>query len=93
MLQELTEDQLKEVERLARLQLSHKEVGLIVGYIVTEASDTAMAAFGQAMLRGRLLEEAELRTSVFELAKAGSAPAQTLAMQLVNQARVAAAGL
>ncbi|MGI4870432.1 MAG: hypothetical protein ACRYFX_04550 [Janthinobacterium lividum] len=84
----MTAEQTTEVERLAGLMFSAHEVGLITGLDSLNIDD----AFELAMLRGRLREEAEVRKSVFELAKAGSAPAQTLATQLINQARVAAAG-
>jgi len=82
-------NRLNEVERLAGLMFSAFEVGLITGEVAPTEGD----AFEHAMLRGRLKEEAEVRKSIFELAKSGSAPAQTLAVQLIGQARVAAAGL
>ena len=88
-MEESTTTNLNEVERLAGLMFSAHEVGLITGQEALTAGDE----FERAMLRGRLREEAEIRKSIFELAKAGSAPAQTLATQLINQARVAAAGL
>lgn len=81
-------NRLNEVERLAGLMFSAFEVGLITGIEEGNRDD----AFEQAMLRGRLKQEAEVRKSVFELATSGSAPAQTLAVQLINQARVEAAG-
>jgi hypothetical protein len=79
---------LNEVERLAGLMFNVYEIGLITGIDPASEGDE----FQKAMLRGRLKEEAEVRKSVFDLAKAGSAPAQTLAVQLIDQARVAAAG-
>lgn len=73
---------LTEVERLAGLMFSAHEVGLITGLHPTTAGD----AFEQAMLRGWLREEAEVRKSVFDMAKAGNAPAQAIARQLIDQA-------
>ncbi|MGI4865438.1 MAG: hypothetical protein ACRYFZ_16060 [Janthinobacterium lividum] len=87
-MQDAIPNHLNEVERLAGLMFNVFEVGLITGLDPATEGD----AFERAMLRGRLREEAELRKSVFELAKAGSAPAQTLAKQFIDQARVAAAG-
>ena len=81
-------EQLTEVERLAGLMFTTAEVSLITGLDPLTAGDE----FERAMLRGRLKEEAQVRSSIFELAKAGSAPAQTLAKQLIDQARVAQAG-
>jgi hypothetical protein len=87
-MQDATPTHLNEVERLAGLMFNVFEVGLITGLEEATYGDE----FQKAMLRGRLKEEAEVRKSVFELAKSGSAPAQTLAVQLINQARVEAAG-
>ncbi len=88
-MQDTIPSHLNEVERLAGLMFNVFEVGLITGLDPLSEGD----AFQQAMLRGRLKQEAEVRKSVFELATSGSAPAQTLAVQLIDQARVAAAGL
>lgn len=87
-MQDGTTNHLNEVERLAGLMFNVFEVGLITGTDTANPTDE----FEKAMLRGRLREEAEVRKSVFDLAKAGSAPAQMLAVQLINQARVEAAG-
>ena len=79
---------INEVERLAGLMFSADQVGLITGIEQPDRTDE----FQQAILRGRLKEEALVRDSVFKLAKAGSAPAQALAVELIKQARVASAG-
>lgn len=96
-MQDLTEDQLKEIERLGALMFSTGEICLIMALCSSEdAADTqyhSHDAFQTARRRGKLKEEAAVRTSIFELAKAGSAPAQTLAKQLMDQARVFAAGV
>ena len=86
----MTPNQLLEIERLGALMFSTAEICLILGlafddYIYHED-------FQDARDRGRLREEALVRASVFELAKAGSAPAQTLAKLLIDQARIAQAG-
>jgi len=87
-MQDENSTRLNEVERLAGLMFNVFEVGLITGLEEATHGDE----FQKAMLRGRLKQEAEVRKSVFELATSGSAPAQTLAVQLINQARVEAAG-
>ncbi len=79
---------LSEIERLAGLMFSADEVATILGIEEADRGDD----FALAMLRGRLQAEALVRDSIITLAKAGSAPAQALAKQLIDQARVARAG-
>ncbi|MBC6698073.1 hypothetical protein [Hymenobacter sp. BT190] len=93
----MSTDQLSEVERLASLMFSAAEVCLIMNVHLSEsafiADEQELDEFGKAMLRGRLKQEAEVRASIFDNAKAGSSPAQTLATQLIHAAHVAAAGV
>lgn len=66
----------EELERLGGLMFTRQEAELIV-----DGGD-------DPYLRGRLKAEAEIRQSVMDLAKAGSSPAQALAMKLIEEARM-----
>jgi hypothetical protein len=66
----------QETERLGGLMFSREEVNVIL-----HGED-------DSYLRGRLMAEAEIRQSIMDLAKAGSSPAQALAMKLIEDARI-----
>lgn len=70
------EEKDQEIERLGGLMFTREEVSVIV-----DGGD-------DPYLRGRLKAEAEIRQSVMDLAKAGSSPAQALAMKLIEDARI-----
>lgn len=74
----LSEEQLKEVEELAGYFFTEEEIREISG--ITQKDQ----AFAQAMRRGQLKAEAEVRKGIVELAKAGSSPAQTLAWKMIE---------
>jgi hypothetical protein len=87
---DFTTDQIKEIEELAGLLFSPKEVLIIIGVfdqsrVVTQLSNKD---FSLAYQRGKLKSEAEIRRSVIELAKNGSAPAQMLADKIITQAKL-----
>lgn len=66
----------EEIEFFAALFFTKKEIMIIV-----DGSD-------DPVMRGRLKSEAELRESVFSLAKAGSGPAQSAAIQYIKEMRI-----
>ena len=65
-----------ELEHLGSLMFSREEASIIL-----DGGD-------DPYLRGRLKCEAEVRKSIMELAKAGSSPAQAMAMRLIENARI-----
>jgi len=77
-----TKEQLKEVEDLAGLFFTEEEIQTIV--IAPGADDS----FEKAVHRGRLKSEATVRKSIFDLARAGSGPAQTEAMKMIKEMKV-----
>jgi hypothetical protein len=66
----------EEIEFFASLFFTKKEVLVIV-----DGSD-------DPFLRGRLRSEAELRESVFALAKSGSGPAQMAALKYIQEMKI-----
>jgi hypothetical protein len=88
----LSPDQINEIEQLAALQFSSKEVAIITGHGDAGPEFAELDEFSQAMLRGQLSQVAKLRTEIFKHALNGSSPAQVLALELIQQQRVANAG-
>ena len=81
---------LTEVEQLAGLQFPADQVAVIMGVPLEQYEHDV--EFTTAMRRGVLIKEAQLRKTIFEHAENGSSPAQVLALQLIVDAKVAAAG-
>jgi hypothetical protein len=86
----LTTDQINEVEQMAALLFSPKEVLIIIGVfdqsrIVSQLTDKD---FSLAYQKGKLKSEAEILKSIIELAKNGSAPAQMLADKIITQSKL-----
>ncbi len=74
----LSEEQLMEVEKWAGCFFSVEEILEIME--VPECTPQIAAA----IRRGKLKSEAATRLSIFELAQSGSAPAQTLAVKMIE---------
>lgn len=66
----------EEIEFFAELFFTKKEI-----YTIVDGSD-------DPILRGRLRSEAELRESVFALAKSGSGPAQIAALKYIQDMKM-----
>lgn len=82
------EMQLKEVQEYAALLFSPQKIARIMGFDEkTFAADLAdeSTEVSKCYDKGRLMTEAELRTSILRLAKQGSSPAQTLAIKLRDE--------
>ena len=88
----LTDQQIAEIEQFAALQLSATEVAIITGLGEAGPEFAGLDPFSQAMLRGQLREVAKIRQGIFTHAANGSSPAQILALELIEQARVTNAG-
>ena len=78
----LTKEQISEIETFASLFFTDAEIMIIVG--IEDIDQT----FKNSVKRGRLLGEAKIRKSIFDMAESGSGPAQTMAMKIMqNQKR------
>lgn len=78
----LASEQLTEIEEFAALHFTKAEISIIMEFANDEIENTHVK---EAMNRGRLKSEAEVWQSIFRLAKQGSSPAQTLAIQRINK--------
>jgi hypothetical protein len=80
-------DILNEIEELAKLpEFTPKDIGRVVGIddqLITGDDDTPEKL---AYLRGKLIEKAEHNKRVNQLVKAGSGPAQILAVRMRRDA-------
>jgi hypothetical protein len=82
------EMQLKEVQEYAALLFSPQKIARIMGFdekaFAADLADESTEV-SKSYDKGRLITEAELRTSILRLAKQGSSPAQTLAIKLRDE--------
>lgn len=85
------EELLQQVEEFAGLMFSRDEIADIIDIdrqrfteMVTDKEDDVQKAFR----RGRLLREAQVRKSIFDLAGNGSSPAQAFAAKLIENAKM-----
>lgn len=90
-LNDITDEDLTLIEEMAALYYTPKEICIIVELKYDEAKneiEKEEGKFYEAFQRGRLQSETDLRRSILMLAKAGSSPAQTMAMDLLNKSKV-----
>jgi len=80
-------DELKQIEELAELQFQTEQIALIVG-IDQSKIDKEGCENHRAFMRGRLKAEAEVRKSIFLMAKQGSTPAQKQMLDIIEKNRV-----
>lgn len=84
---ELNEHELAALKRLGNMLFTPEESALSLGIdpdlLLLELKKPASALY-KAYHSGRLERELELRESILGLATAGSSPAQTLALKLLN---------
>jgi hypothetical protein len=91
---QLTDQELAEVAAHAGLLFSPEDIAIIMGVDIEEFKrDFKLdgSPIRMAYLAAKLKAEAEIRKSIFNLAKAGSSPAQTLLLKLVENANIDAA--
>mgnify|MGYP006928209422 CR=1 FL=1 len=90
-----TEDELNLAEKCGSAQMSLTEVILIFNHKaendIVNGLSNKLSDFYQSFHRGRLLTEMQIREAIFEQAKNGSSPAQNLAVQLINDYKLASA--
>jgi len=89
----LTDELKSEVERLAGLMFSGSDIVIILELDAFNGKPfdkqrRDLADFDLAFKKGRLLSEADLRTSILELAKNGSSPAQSLAVGILRDSKM-----
>lgn len=72
---------LKEIEYFAGLMYTLKEVQIITGFLT---EDYFSEDIQNSYQRGQLLADSEVRKSIMDQAKSGSAPAQAMAAKLLN---------
>lgn len=82
---------MKEVEELAAVYFTPKEIATIIEVPFAEV-EAALCEEGSlfylAFHKGRLQSEYDLRKSIVKLAKSGSSPAQTMAMDLLQKSKL-----
>jgi hypothetical protein len=87
----LSESQLTELELYSSYMFTVEEIAVIIqvnpAELAGKIKDKASTPY-LAFARGRLKMEAELRKSIFDLAKNGSSPAQSYAMKLIEKAKL-----
>lgn len=89
-LNDITAEELAEVESLAGLFFSPREISLMLELPlpeILEQLDINDGNFYRAFQKGRLQNEVDLRKAIMQLARAGSSPAQTMAMDLLNKSK------
>ena len=87
-LNDIIPEELAEVENLAGLFFTPREISIMLELDLHEIYDQLDAKDGNffcAFLKGKLQSEVDLRKAINQLARAGSSPAQTMAMDLLNK--------
>lgn len=90
-LNDITPAELEEVKKLAALFFTPREIAIMLELPQSDfvaACDQEGTACYNSFFAGRLQSEVDLRTSTIKLAKAGSSPAATMAMGLLNQSTI-----
>lgn len=88
---ELTQQQLQEIEALAGVFFPLKKIAIVLeldAKALSKAYENEGSAVYQAVERGKLTQEAELRKVIFTLAKGGSSPAQSMAMKIIDWEKI-----
>lgn len=81
----LSAEELAEVEKWAALAFTPEKVEIVMGFVSGTIRYDEEAE--EAYQRGFLTSEAEVWKSIFDHAKAGSSPAQTLAVKRIEQTK------
>ena len=81
----------EEITRLAALFFTPREIAIMleveVELFILECANEHGKCY-QAFYGGRLQQEVDLRTSILKMAKAGSGPAQTMAMDILTKSKI-----
>ena len=90
-LNDLTQEDFILIEELASYFFTPREISVMVEMDPQTAVDLIFSGdntFYNAFQKGRLQSEMELRKSIIKLARAGSSPAQTMSLDLLNKSKV-----
>lgn len=88
---DITESQAQEIRNLAALFFTPKEIARMMEFPAADFVDLCEiegTAIYNAFHAGRLQSEVDLRTGILKLAKSGSSPAQTMALDLLNKSKL-----
>lgn len=83
---------LEEIKKLSALFFTPREIAVMleispVNLFVIEC-EREQSRYYAAFFAGRLQSELDLRTSIIKLAKSGSSPAQTMAMDMLGKSKI-----
>jgi hypothetical protein len=84
----MTEEVLNEITEFAKIQFGLDEIALLIGVDIADLKsgiNDKNSPIYLAYFKGQLLAEAELRKSIYQMAKSGSTPAQKQFTELINQ--------
>jgi hypothetical protein len=84
----LTESEQLEIENLSALFFTPDEIIAIMNLKGFNDFRVKESDFNIPFMRGRLKKEAEVRTSIFNLAVNGSSPAQILAIDIIEKSEL-----
>ena len=86
----MTDNTLKQIEEMACLQFLPAQIATIIGIDPEEFGDECelqQSPRYHAYIRGQLKAEAEVRKSIFDMAKHGSTPAQKQMLDIIDRNR------
>lgn len=85
-----SDDELLEITRLAGLFFTPAEIALMLELDSTFYIDVTVIGSNsyKAFNGGRLQGEVDLRTGIMKMAKAGSSPAQTMALEMLKASKI-----
>lgn len=89
----LSEEELKQITDLAALFFTPREIALMMelhqeDFVSSCEAPNFYPKVYNAFHSGRLQSEVDLRTRIIKLAKSGSSPAQTMALDLLNKSKL-----
>jgi len=87
----ISEKDFELIEELASYFFTPREIAVIVEVNPDQfiaAMDNEDSRIYQVFQKGRLQSEMELRKSIIKLARAGSSPAQTMSLDLLNKSKM-----
>ncbi len=90
-LNDITTADLEEIKKFSGWFYTPREIAIILEIDVEFMIDACQEEgnqLHQAFYAGQLISESELRSSILKLAKSGSSPAQTMALEMLNNTKM-----
>lgn len=90
-LSDITDAELQEIQNMAAVFFTPGQIAQVMeldAKVFEEECNTAGNKFYDAFAGARLKSEYELRWSIVKLAKSGSSPAQTMALEMVKNSQL-----